>query len=264
MKINSINNQNCSFGSGVTPHIAKEINNCNTKEVAMKFAHEGIPADFNLNKVFAYCSSKSFDIIKFLNDKYNLKLQFPSGIYVDDFNKMNFLSSSHYGMTTVLDSMIYDDSLAVYPKHTIFFNDMFVKDAKNFDIKTDHMFDYGNQPSSFFLTPILHEFAHVIFNSHLLDKYSEEDYAKHVFNRNIPPRQVQKIKKNICAYAGTDVFEAVACDMSKRIVNSLDETTLLPKYNPFENSPYRKYGLFEFGKEPLDNLLHKFWKGKFH
>ena len=258
------NKTNPTFGYGITRHIATEISECDVSKVTKKFREYNIPTNFNNNKVFAYCSLKCLEIIQFLNSKYKLNLSLPNGIYVDNFKKLDIEINNAFGLTNLAPSTVYRNNDVIYPEQSIFFNDSQCT-AEEFDEQADKLWAAKLQPSAFFLTPILHEFSHVIHNENLVNTLGGMEYIKRVLSRKIPSAQIPLIQKNICEYAGTDTFEAVACDISKRIVDNLDKKKLVPTANPLKNSPYREYNILEklLLHSEFDKIMHKFWRGNF-
>ena len=74
------------------------------------------------------------------------------------------------------------------------------------------------------------------------------------------------IMGKISNYAKTDHSEAVACDISKRLIENIDKETLKPTSNFFENSPYnisliRQY-FFSHPDKEMNIMLKKTWDGK--
>ncbi len=70
----------------------------------------------------------------------------------------------------------------------------------------------------------------------------------------------------------TNPLEAVACDMAKVIVDSLDAKTLMPTKNPFIGTSYEKLSFWQRVNLPthdkdevlsLHEILRNFWNGKF-
>ena len=58
----------------------------------------------------------------------------------------------------------------------------------------------------------------------------------------------QIIFDNICSYATDTPMEAVACDLARRIINSIDKNNITVEKNPLKNSPYLRKNIFNFGK----------------
>ena len=264
MQINA-SNTNPTFGYGLTKQIAKEIQGCDTAKIQKEFRKNNIPADFQGNKIFAYCSLKCLEIIKTLNARYNLKLSLPKGVFVENFDNLHEKIDDAFGLTNLAPSKICQNKTTIFPEKTILFNSRTPYSINEFDLLSDILFDSSLQPSVFFLTPVLHEFAHVMHIDSLINNLGAKNYVNKFYSNQIPPKYEQLIQKNCCEYAATDSFEAVACDMSKRIVDHIDEKTLTPTSNPFKHGPYKKYNLFEklSKHDEFDKIMHKFWLGKF-
>ena len=70
---------------------------------------------------------------------------------------------------------------------------------------------------------------------------------------------------NICSYASSHPFEAVACDLSKRIIDNTDKNTLEIRKNIVSQSPYERTNFITRRlkyKDILDKLLNSIWRGK--
>ncbi len=95
----------------------------------------------------------------------------------------------------------------------------------------------------------------------IIDESQIEEYQK----------KYGKKLSQICNYALKNPFEAVACDISRVIADSLDKNTLMPIRNPFIGTPYEKLSFWQrvnipkYSDEerPLKEILRNFWNGKF-
>lgn len=265
MKITQTTNTNPSFGYGITRQISKEIQRCDIAKIQKEFRKNNIPTNFRGDKFFAYCSLKCLEIIKCLNSMYNLNLGLPKGVFVEDFAKLDDELDDASGATTTRPTTAYKNNNTVYPIGTVFFDNHTHYTTNEYDIMSDMLYESGDQPSPFFLHLTLHEFAHAMHIDNLINNLGTQKYFKKLLSDDIPKEHLSLIKNNVCDYATTDIFEAVACDMSKRIIDHIDEKTLIPTSNPFKHGPYKKYNLFEklSKKDELDKIMHNFWLGKF-
>ena len=265
MKITQTTNTNPTFGYGITRQIAKEIQRCDIAKIQKEFRKNNIPTDFQGEKFFAYCSLKCLNLIKHLNSMYKLNLGLPKGVFVKDFVKIGDELEDAFGATATVPTTAYENDNTIYPIGTVFFDKREHYTMNEYDIMSDMLYESGDQPSPFFLHLTLHEFAHAAHIDHLLNNFNVKEYVKKLISDDIPNEYIPLIKNHVCEYATTDVFEAVACDMSKRIVEYIDEKALIPTSNPFKHGPYKKYNLFEklSKKDELDKIMHKFWLGKF-
>ena len=79
----------------------------------------------------------------------------------------------------------------------------------------------------------------------------------------------QKYKQDlnkICKYASTNPLETIACDLSKRTIENLNKSSLLPEKNYISKSPYKRTTpLFPALNQEarFSKLLIRFWNGKF-
>ena len=276
------NNYTLNFHAGLTKQIQKEIATCNTKKISAEFSKFNIPTDFRNNKTVAWCSLKCFEIIQNLNKQFNLNLALPTGIFVEDFKKLNILSQDASGSCSIFPTKLYKDSEIIIPEKTIFFNenpdDPNYKGSlywENIDLCSDISKNSHLAPTDFFLNTFLHEFSHVIHIGHLIKSMGRENFLK-VFNKINNPAAISQFKnkywllmfENLCTYASSHPMEAVACDFSKRIAEHLNKDTFLIKDDFIKNSPYRKYSVIDTILSPLkyseyNHTIRQFWNGNF-
>ena len=266
MKVN-ISDNNFTFNAGLTKRMQAEISACKTKKIENYFADRGIEADFKDNKVVAWCSLKCIRILEMLNKNFGLNLGFPNGIYVEDFQKLNGIDTDSMGFTNFAPTYLYKSCNIVVPEKTIFFNEQDVN-WDELDTIADKTYENGISTTDFFLENILHEFMHVLHENNMikklgginlvkmLQKIQEEEIVNEFFRKHAKPLS------EICHYAASNPLEAVACDLSKREVASLDKETLIPKTNIFNKKPYNKR-LFLVGQKETHNekLLRNYWNG---
>ena len=144
---------------------------------------------------------------------------------------------------------------------------------ENINFIADYKKAVGDSSTDFFLDVIFHEFAHAIHFDHLSKILNKNDYLRLLVkleemdkNGSFKKKYLKTISKESCIYAGTNPMESVACDLSKRILSSLDEYKLRPLENFTENSPYREHCFEEtflskiFDKK-YDRLIRRFWNG---
>lgn len=277
--------QEIAFGAGMTAKIAQEINNVDVLEISNRLAQKGIPTDFKGNKVVAWCSEKAVKIFEELNEKFGTKLALPKGIYVEDFDKLNIDRQNMYGFCNLTPTALKKGSSEIIPSRTLFFNahqDQLSQPLYNWDY-IDQIADYRyatkQASTDSFLDIFLHEFAHVAHEDKLLKKFGGDVLLKKILSakdldkiEEYQRKYGQKIS-GICNSALYDPFEAVACDMSKTVANSLDKETLIPTRNPFIDTPYEKLYFWQQKRtkipvysdqdRPLIEILRNFWNGKF-
>lgn len=258
--------QNISFGAGLTPKMMYEIQHADVLEISDKLAQKGILTDFKGNKVIAWCCDKTVDIFQQLNKGV------PKGIYVEDFNSLNVDNPNMYGFCNLAPIALKKGSDEIVPSRTVFFNTLHNWDEIDSISDKNYLTRYSG--TDFFLDIPSHEFCHVIQEDHLLDLYDGETLLEILQLIHSPNQIIEYQKKygtqvsKICSYAKTNQLEAVACDLSKQIANSLDKSRLIPIKNPFARIPYQEDDLSLTQKlktkiNPLNGILRNFWNGKF-
>ena len=279
MKIQS-NHNSITFNAGLTSKMKSEIAHCDINKITKELAKSGISADFKNNKAVAWCSIKGIEIIKELNKKFNLNLAFPRGIYVEDFNNLLISDKMSAGFYNIAPKKLYMSNMGntVVPQNVVFFNnfDSFQSEGvnriwDNLDSIADITKKKKSTATNFFLETFLHELSHCIHFNHMCQNLSGQKLVTNI-NKLSSPNYLEKFRlkydnllKQICDYAAINPVEAVACDFSRRIINSINKNTLRPELNFIENSPYKQFKVFDvFKKEDsLDKSLRKFWNGKF-
>ena len=275
-----IDNSGISFRAGLTAQMKREISACDVKKITEEFTKSGVNADFRGNKILAWCSLQCLKIIKAMNEKYGLKLGLPNGIFVYDFKKLNIKEKNATGFLNFAPAKLYFDENKITPEKTIFFNEFkgFKYSGGNefwdrIDQMADENFDRHFSSTDFFLEPVLHEFLHAVHEENLIQKLGGKKLVKLLEETLTPPKlEIFRAKyglmlEKICTYASETPFEAVACDLSKRTIENLDKTALLPQSNFIKTSPYRKLSplkrlfLFKSASVPAGILRH-FWEGK--
>lgn len=285
-------NQKPAFGAGMKADFMLGMLKADTAEISKKMAQKGILSDFGGNKVVAWCCDKTVDIFEQLNEKYNLKLPQPKGIFVEDFAKLKIDKKDEglYGFCNCFPFDIYHNSSFVVPEKTLFFNSFETQKHKipdgekwRYDWKfindiTDKEFAVGHSSSDHFMFMFLHEFAHSAHLNYLFKKFDYESLfwkfklmdtkVEKASFKNKYGKQISKLGSN----ALENPIETTASDIPVRIIDSLDKDTLKPVKNPFKESPYVDKSIFEklglkHNKQKeeilLDEILRNFWNGKF-
>ena len=167
-----------------------------------------------------------------MNEKYGLNLGIPKGIFVEDFKKLKIAEKEAAGFLNFAPAKLYLGNDKITPEKTIFFNE----------------FEGFNYSGGKRVVKIL--------ESALSPLHLEVFRAKY-----------GRMLERICTYAAETPFEAVACDFSKRTIENLDKTTLLPQSSFIRKSPYKKQNFLEhhliYKPEPkLTQTLRWFWNGK--
>jgi len=247
----------------MTMKIANEIKSANIAEISGNFAKQGISTDFQGNKVIAWCCQKTLGIFNELNRKYGLKLGLPKAIYVNDFSQLKCPDEiDGHAFHLFLPCKIKPGSEQIFSERTLFFN----RDSyawKNINEFADVRFKNSNAASNNFLDVFTHEFSHPAHVVNLRRKQNAETYTQFIYDA-LKERNKQKLS-TICDYAAKNPIEAIGCDLSRTVIDSLN-SNLVPIKNSFANSPYEKLSVWDrlFGadEDELNQLLRDFWNGK--
>ncbi len=263
------------FGAGLTSKMMQEIQQADVVEISKKLAQKGIPTDFKDNKVIAWCCDKTVGILEELNNRFGQKLALPSAIEVENFERLNVENTNILSTCNMLPTKLRKNSAERTPPRGIFFNSLY--NFENIDKIADDDYVIGLSSTPHFLNFSLHEVIHSAHEYRLLDRLGAKTLARELDlykNQKQVTEYQQKYREKvlkICAYAETDPFEAIACDMSRVIADSLDKKTLLPTRNPFIGTPYEKLSFWQRvnipncsdDERPLQEILRRFWNGKF-
>ena len=280
-----------TFSAGVTKAILKEIENTDTISISNKLLKNGISSDFNNNKTIAWCCNKVIELIEHINKKYKMNFALPKGIFVKDFENLNIDDTKTRAFCNLRPFELYKSSEEVVPSRTIFFNNFetlkqnlspenrFFYDWKNIDEISDLVYNIKHSPTDFFLDTFFHEFAHAIHETRLINKLGPNKLSKQL-DLIETTKNVQNYRqkygdrvKQICDYALQNQLEAVACDMSKTITESLDKNTIHPNKQPFIDTAFEKLffwqpkrikiPVYSDEERPLIEIIRSFWNGDF-
>ncbi len=274
IKNNKIN-YTISFQRGLTPQIAKQIEQADIVEISRQIKKMNIDCDFKDNKVISWSCAKIIEIIETLNKTFNQKFALPKAIYVDDFARLNIdysINSSEtiYGLCNLTPTKLLKDTDTIIPSRVLFFN----QDCpwQYIDWLSDIRFQNGETSSNFFLYTFLHDFSHSAHEDRILKRYGAKKAGEILrlatsveFLKEYRTKFAKKVS-SISQYALENPLEAVADDTSRLICDSLDENLILTR-NPFINSPYANfidYHLSRISKHSTkDKMLRNFWNGRF-
>ena len=274
-----IQNSNINFKAGLTGSMRKEIQACDISRIASELSKEGINTDFKNNKLIAWCCYKCAEIIKTLNKQYKLKLGLPAEIIVEDFNKLNLTQKNSVGFANIAPTNLYVGKDDIVKGKTIFFNEFkgFNHSKGNefwdrIDNMADENFEKHLSATDFFLETFIHEFMHVTHENHLINKFGSHKFIT-IAQKALTPPNIQRFQDkyesladNICSYAASNPMETVACDLSKRLIKSIDKNTLTVQNNFMQKSPYENRAFYMISLQKHDNmfkLLKNLWNGKF-
>ena len=273
MKINNYchsQNKKIYYTGGLTKQMVSEISNVNTNAIEHYMNHQGINVDFANNKFVAWSVLKTTELIKSLNKNFHLKIDFPENIFVKNFSELLLGKdfAEIYGITNFLPCRLYKNNDNIMPAKTIIFNKEFpwhmIDEISDYDY-----YKMNNTTSDFFLESFIHEFSHIAHEGHLSNKYGINNCVNKIValnnannNTMFKAKYGNLAKKNICNYAETSLFDLIACDISKRIIEKLDRNSIKISQNPFKNSPYNSNLLNLFSqKKPFDKFIKKIYNG---
>lgn len=268
---NPNNSRNLVFGAGLTPKMMQEIHKTDVVELSRKLAQKGIPNDFEGNKVLAWCCDKTVDIFQQLNQRFGLNLALPRGIYVEDFRNLNVDNPQMYGFCNLAPFELRKGVSEDVPSRVLFFNSL--HKWEDIDLISDRRYKDKFASTDFFLDIPFHEFIHSTQEDRLLDLFDGEILLEKLQSLK-DPKQIAMYQKKygskvskISNYALNDPLDAIACDLSRRIANSINHDSLTPTKNPFGGSPYQdklsSFQKLQLKLNPLNKLLKKFWNGEF-
>ena len=227
MRIETLkNNNNIKFEAGLTKQIMSEINQCSIPAIENSFAAKNITTNFDNNKIVAWCAAKCMEIIETLNKKYRLNLGLPNAIFINN----NLLSNqADMGMCLALPYLAKNTN-KIYPETTIFFNSE--SKWENLDDIADEQYINNYNSTDLFINIILHEFIHAAHFKNLLAKLGTNKYSTKIINAcNMQNNCVPyNISKQLGKYSSFNPLETIACDITKRICDTLDKTSLLPPF----------------------------------
>ena len=278
----NIQDTQITFRAGLTSRMRSDIKSCDTAKISRYFQEHNIKTDFRGNKTIAWCSLKSFEIIKRFNQMFCLNLGLPNGIFVEDFKALRCKNEQALGFLNFAPTKLYIENDKIIDGKTIFFNEY--KDYnysrgnqiwESIDEIADNNYESGFSTTDFFLETFLHEFVHAVHEDNLLQKLGPNKTLKQLrkaFNsKNIEKFREDKaiLFKDICHYAMQNPLEAIACDISKRTISAIDKETLQPKINFIEKSPYDNRSFIKqilnfLDKDEASRLLGKYWRGNFN
>lgn len=260
-----------TFGAGLTPKMMQEVYKADIVAISAKLAQKGIPNDFKGNKMLAWCCDKTVNIFQQFNKRFGLNLALPQEIHVEDFRKLNVDNPQMYGFCNLAPFKLRKGSGDDVPSRALFFNSL--HKWEDIDSISDKRYKEKLASTDFFLDIPFHEFIHSAHEDRLLDLYDGEILLEKLQSLE-DPRQILMYQKKygpklskISKYALNNPLDAIACDLSRRIANSIDKENLIPAKNPLTGVPYQK-DLSKFQKlqlklSPINNTLRNFWNGSF-
>ena len=272
MKIQSTTKNLYNFKAGMGNNVLSEIARTDCAKVQYELLHRNyIDADFANNKIIAWSVAKVVEMFTEMQRKYNRTFFSPIQIRTESLDKIGREEEKNYatGYVNFLPAMLHKASDKVTPAMSIIFNKDFPWES--LDEISDIDYAKKNTVSDNFLEYFIHEFFHVFHNGYLLMKFSPKEAVKKLDDLSDPKNVIifqekfgDLIENNLCGYAKESPFELIACDMSKRFIEGLDDQFNLTR-NPFESSPYSRFYKFiklVHKKDPLDDLIYDVYNGR--
>lgn len=266
----SKNSKTLNFKAGLTLQMKKDIATCDPIKISYYLNRHSIQSDFKNDKTVAWCVLKCYELLKSFNKQFNLNLGFPNGIFVEDFNKLNIAKQGTLGFTNFAPTKLYLNNDSIIQEKTIFFDKL---NWGKIDEISDENFKFGITTTDFFLETFLHEFTHVIHEDNLLSKKSGSKVIAFL-QKMLNPQFIEtfcikyeSILKSMCNYASENPLETIACDLSKRIINSIDKNTFKSQNDFMHSSPYQNFSMIKkicmlYDKKQDESLLlNKIWIG---
>lgn len=281
--------QNVVFGAGLTPKMMQEIQQSDVLGISSRLAKKGIPTDFKGYKAVAWCYNKTIQIFEYLNKEYKFKIPLPKGIKGEDFEELSLDKMNMLSFCTTQPAIIRKNSNIITPERTIFFNTLKAKrlqvepnnqwmyDWNHIDEISDLRYLTKQSATDFFLDLFFNENIHSYQLHELKSKLGTKALLE-IFKSVQDEKQMEMYRKKygsqvskICDHALESPFEAIACDMSRVIAESLDPETLMPTRNPFIGTSYERLSFLQRAdipdysdeERPLKEILRNFWNGKF-
>ena len=276
----TIQSQKIASRGGLTPVINHQIANTKPDAVSLELSQKNIDTDFRNNKLIAWASKRCVDLIELINKKYNVNFGLPKGIYAEDFCKLKVPQKNAYGFCNLAPVKLYADKTDVVPEKTIFFNafENYNQAGENkiwcnIDKLSNFNKAAGMSVTNSFFEIFMHEFAHVMHENNLINKLGGEMFLNKIQQIN-QIKNLENFRKNyaaqlssICSYAANNPLDAVACDLSARIINGIELETSYVINNFVKNSPYDKNFVLKhiFSVKDLgpERTLNQFWNGNF-
>ena len=270
MKINnSINIKNVyhvKFNGGLNKAIRSDIlaTDCSKIQNLLK-KEKDINADFANNKLIAWATYKITKLIDELKNNTKIPIEFPTNIITANLNDYNIDNNGLiYGFTNFLPCRFNNKNNDIVPGMSIIFNKDFP--WEKIDEISDYDYSKGHTTTNHFLESFIHEFAHIIHEGNLLNKQSAEKVQKdlnlltdNTTIQNYKKEYGEEIVQNLCGYAVETPLDLVACDMSYRFIENLEENEISLKGNPFNQSPYSRtlFSLVLKKQSNLDIIINK-------
>lgn len=276
MKVKSYKQSLCQqkFSAGLNRNIINAVENCDVDLISGHLRAKGIANNFQGDKVRAFCSMKIIELIDNMNSKFHIGFSYPNAIITGDLAK-HIGKPKTFGFCTF--TPLKSKSGFICPEKTIFFNQSNAgvkEELETLDKIAEIDYKEGFNSSNNFLINFIHEFAHAIHEGNLLKRHTPRKVIKilQTWNTeqfNIEYRQKYlSVTNKICGYAGTNILDTLACDLSGKIGNCLNKNLTIEN-NIFKNTVYEpqnivkrlKQNLFTNEFQTKDKLIYAVWNG---
>lgn len=290
MKISNIHSP--SFKAGLNDNIRARFAMFSAPNISYTFRQTGMDADFGYNRPVACCCAAVNDIFDNLRYKYNLPFwaKPPS---IRTFNDHQLLIDGVKGSLgfCISDSSYVLIDQPVFEARSLFLNDKY-NTLNLIDEAAERNYQNKWNSTNHFLHTYIHEWSHNIHNDMLYRTFGYDGtcprarmryntwngmyydpnpavngvqhLSQKIFPKTYSDKERAEIKKEISQYAagvnasngekvGGNPFEVVAEYMTKNIVNTLDENTLLPTRNPFADG--------SGNSKTVNDIIANAWKG---
>lgn len=260
-----------SFKGGLTRAIKSEILTTDCSKVEnFLMSSKNISADFAGNKLIAWSTYNIVKILTEIESRFGFKTYFPTNIFTANLKDYNIENSDLvYGFSNFLPCKFKKNSQDLVPGMSIIFNKNFP--WEKIDDISDSDFSKGCTTTNYFLESFFHEFAHIMHEGNLIKRSRVKDLPNK-FNLILDGNNIQKyrslygkdVKKALCDYALESPLDLIACDISYRIIKSIDKNNLGILENPFKASPYSTNYIKTFfsQKKDLDTFISKIFHGE--
>ncbi len=274
MRIYPSNNRNINYinyKGGLSKAIKSEISGTDCFKVQDFLKKEkNINADFANNKLIAWAASNIIKLLEGLKNDTKFKIEFPTDIIVADLNDYNVDNNGLiYGFANFFPCRFCNKNNNIVPGMSIIFNKDFP--WEKIDEMSDYDFSKGHTVTDHFLESFIHEFAHIIHEGNMLNRYSAEDVYKklELLTSDLIVQKFKKeygaeIEKSLCKYAKESPLDLVACDLSSKFLKNLDMNNIRLRKNPFKEYPYSNnfFNIFLGKKDNVGLITRQIFNGK--
>lgn len=270
-----------SFKAGLSSKIADGIRNTDVSYISKKLTESGIDNNLRNNKMVAWCCDATLSLFDSLKKDFHIKLKKPQGLYVEDFQNLNINNRESFAFCNLFPSKLKDTSDKIYKDRTVFFNSFNAENSSAWNAInkiSDLRYETGAVNTNHFLTVFIHEFVHCAHEDRLLKKHGEKKLYELILKLLSPEnltmfhsKHRMMIENEISKGASENPLELLAQDLTKRIIDSFNQTDFHLNKNPLSDSPYTNTSviqrLFNKGNKEdateMKKVLGCIWNGEF-